>query len=345
MSYIYNGSNELLGELLGDAEIEQLFSVNADIAAMLGFEMALANAQAAFGVITPAAAGDISDRIAEVQIDLPELATRIARDGVAPPGLVAQLRAVLDPAHASSLHKGATSQDLVDTSLMIRLAQAVPVLSARVAQIERQLQTFASDSAEMMAHTRMQRALPITRTRKIESWSKPLRDLVQGTPEEFALQLGGPEGALNAMGDDPEKIAEHMAQSLGLYAPPSCWHTDRRRVVAICGWAVEITTALGKVGQDIALMAQNELAQVQLAAGGSSSAMAHKNNPIGAETLVAIARSNAVLMGGMHQAALHENERSGAGWTLEWMLLPQIFVNAGASTRTAAALAGSISFT
>ena len=91
-----------------------------------------------------------------------------------------------------------------------------------------------------------------------------------------------------------------------------------------------LSGTLGKIGQDIALMAQNEVGEVRLATGGGSSAMPHKSNPVPAEVLVTLARFNAGLLGTLHQALVHENERSGAAWTLEWLVLPQMAVATGA---------------
>ena len=91
-------------------------------------------------------------------------------------------------------------------------------------------------------------------------------------------------------------------------------------------------------------MAQSEIAEVKLASGGGSSAMPHKVNPVGAEILVTLARFNATLVAGMHQSLVHENERSGSAWTLEWLLLPQMIVATGAALRTADALVGALSF-
>jgi 3-carboxy-cis,cis-muconate cycloisomerase len=99
-----------------------------------------------------------------------------------------------------------------------------------------------------------------------------------------------------------------------------------------------ITGSLGKFGADVALMAQTEVASIKLASGGTSSAMAHKSNPVNAEVLVALARHNAGLVGTLHQALVHENERSGAAWTLEWLVLPQMLVATAASLRISAEL-------
>src|SRR5690606_41657811 len=105
-----------------------------------------------------------------------------------------------------------------------------------------------------------------------------------------------------------------------------------------------ITGNLGKFGQDVALMAQSEMGEIELATGGSSSAMPHKKNPVPAEVLVTLARFNATLLAGMHQSIVHENERSGAAWTLEWMILPQMVVATAAALRQGLMLAENISF-
>ena len=120
-----------------------------------------------------------------------------------------------------------------------------------------------------------------------------------------------------------------LAERLGL-ADHEPWHSDRTPILDIAHAFVLLSGTLGKIGQDVALMAQNEIATIRLAGGGGSSAMAHKQNPVGAEVLVALARLNAGLLGTLSQSMVHENERSGAAWTLEWILLPQIAEATGA---------------
>ena len=117
-----------------------------------------------------------------------------------------------------------------------------------------------------------------------------------------------------------------MAERLDLALRPS-WHSQRDRIGEFGSFLSLLSGTLGKIGQDIALMAQNEVGEVQLATGGGSSAMPHKSNPVPAEVLVTLARFNAGLLGTLHQALVHENERSGAAWTLEWMVLPQMVVH------------------
>jgi 3-carboxy-cis,cis-muconate cycloisomerase len=189
-----------------------------------------------------------------------------------------------------------------------------------------------------MAQTRMQRALPFTVADKIDTWSNPLRRhqeaLLELAPQLLVVQLGGPVGTRAQLGPKGDAVAAALAARLGLRVAPS-WHSQRDRIGALGAWLSLLSGTLGKIGQDVALMAQNEVAAVRLAAGGGSSAMAHKSNPVAAEALVAIARFNAGLLGTLHQALVHENERSGAAWTLEWMVLPQMIVATAGALRQA----------
>jgi 3-carboxy-cis,cis-muconate cycloisomerase len=139
-----------------------------------------------------------------------------------------------------------------------------------------------------------------------------------------------------------ETVAAALADALGLPPPGPVWHSARDGVVAYGNWLALVTGSLGKMGQDIALMAQQGIEAVRLRGGGTSSAMPHKQNPIAAETLVTLARFNAVQIGGLHQAMVHEQERSGAAWALEWMIMPQMCEATGAALKQAEALLSSI---
>jgi 3-carboxy-cis,cis-muconate cycloisomerase len=131
-------------------------------------------------------------------------------------------------------------------------------------------------------------------------------------------------------------VAAVVAEALGLENPPRAWHAMRDGVAEFAGLLSLVSGTLGKMGQDIALMAQQGIAEIELSGGGTSSAMAHKQNPIFAELLVTLARFNAAQVGAIQQALVHEQERSGAAWALEWMVLPQM------AQATARALAAAI---
>ena len=339
-----------LSGLLGDADISAHFSAEADIAAMVQFEIALARAEANEGVIGAEAADGVARGLANFQPDLAALRDGVARDGVVIPALVKAMRQAVGTPHGDKVHFGATSQDAIDTSLALRLSDVLAVLEDRLRAVVAALQSLetAQGGFEVMAHTRMQAAIPVTAARKIVSWRLPLERHIERLEavrhDVLVLTLGGAAGTLEKLGDKGPAVRGRLADALGLRDIYHPRHSERDGQAALASWLSLVTGSLGKMGQDIALMAQNEVCEVKLAGGGGSSAMPHKQNPVGAEVLVTLARFNATLLAGMHQSMVHENERSGAAWTLEWMLLPQMAVAAGASSRAARVLLDGLEF-
>lgn len=317
---------------------------------MVAFETALAEAEGEAGLIPVEAANAIGEALARLVPDRDRLRIATARDGVVVPELVRQMRVAVGEAHGAHVHFGATSQDVIDTSLALRLGQVVAILDARLDALVQRLGVIeARDGAvETMAHTRMQAAIAVPAARKIASWRDPLerhRQKLAGIRNDvLVLTLGGAAGTLENLGNRAGDIARNMGAQLGLRVVERPRHNERDGLASLAGWLSLVTGSLGKMGQDIALMAQSEIGEVKLSSGGGSSAMPHKVNPVGAETLVTLARFNATLLAGMHQSLVHENERSGAAWTLEWMLLPQMAAAAGAATRTADQLLHAMSF-
>lgn len=340
----------LMAALVGDAEIEALLSDAAQLAAMVHFETALAAAEADAGLISEAAASAIAASIADFTPDWADLAAGMARDGVVVPALVAQLRRAAGTSYGTFVHRGATSQDVVDTALMLQLAKVMPILLDRINRIEQRFATISEQQGQqkLMAHTRMQAALPFTVNDKIRGWSEPLtrhrQALSSMRRELLVIQLGGPVGDRSSFEDRGDAVAKGLAARLGLgLAAP--WHATRDPIVMFGARLAALAGSLGKFGADVALLAQSEVQAVSIAGAGSSSAMAHKANPVGAEVLVALARQSAGLSGTLAQAMVHEGERSGAAWTLEWLTLPGLVVGTAASLRVAQALADGLSFT
>ena len=272
----------------------------------------------------------------------------ISRDGMAVPDLVAQLREAICTEASKYLHFGATSQDVIDTSLTSRLQRVNQILEPRLLNVCASLAHLDKrfGTRQMMARTRMQTALPILVGHRIHSWRATLLDLSEDFGQiqiaVHALQFGGPVGTLDRLGAKAPKIRRLLAESLGLSDPGTAWHTDRSRLLNYSFWLTKLATALGKIGHDIMLMAQDERAEIRLAGAGGSSAMAHKKNPVKAEVLLALARFVSTLHAGLQQSALHEQERSGTNWTLEWMLLPQICIATGTALITVRALLASV---
>jgi 3-carboxy-cis,cis-muconate cycloisomerase len=339
----------ILGALIGDAEAAKCFSLEADWTAMLAFESALAEAEAALGLVPAEAARRIVETCRDFAPDRRRLAEGVARDGVVAPALVALLREAVGEPHAAFVHRTATSQDVIDTSLTIRLKSVCALMESRlVALVETLSRLAARDGAvPLMARTRMQRALPITAADKLRAWREPLERalarLAELKPRLLVVQFGGPVGARGDLEGKGDAVAEELARRLGLSAAP-CWHVERDRLGEFAAWLSLVAGSLGKLGQDVALMAQNEIGEVRLAGGGGSSAMAHKSNPVSAEILVALARFSAGQLGTLHQALVHENERSGAAWTLEWLTLPPMVAATASALRHAATICEGLRF-
>ena len=333
-----------LAGLLGDDHLASQFGPEADHEEMVYFEEALAIAEGAEGVIPQASADYIANHIGGFGADVDLLAKAAARDGVVVPEFVRQLREFIGEPHSRYVHLGATSQDVIDTSLILRLR---PVLTEFQHRIEAVVTTLAQldrqfGARTLIGRTRMQDALSIRAADRIASWRAPLqRDLdrlAELSPRLLVLQFGGAVGTLDQLSDKAQAVAARMAERLELRLPDRSWHNQRDGLVEFAGWLALVSGSLGKMGADIGLMAQTHVGEIALGGGGTSSAMPHKQNPIGAEILVALARFTAPLAGGMQQAMVHEQERSGAAWTLEWLLLPQMTMATAASLRTAATL-------
>ncbi|MCB8819887.1 3-carboxy-cis,cis-muconate cycloisomerase [Microvirga rosea] len=339
----------ILQTLVGDDEIGTLFSNDAELAAILKTEAALAQAQAEVGLISEAAASRVTEACHGFAPDWQGLAKGLARDGVVVPELVKQLRRAVEKPHDQAVHLGATSQDILDTALILRLKQAVEIFAGRLKGVIDALRDLKDREGRvsLMAHTRMQRALPFETADKIDTWLRPLQRQAEALdellPHLLVIQLGGPIGTRAELKGHGDAVAAAMARRLDLTCAAS-WHSQRDRIGEFASWLSLVSGILGKFGQDLVLMAQNELAEVSLPSGGGSSAMAHKSNPVQAEVLIALARFNAGMLGILHQAMIHENERSGAAWTLEWIVLPQMVVTLGAALSKAQALAEGMNF-
>ena len=339
----------VLQALVGDEEVGAFFSNEAELSAMLWVEAALAEAEAKVGLIGEEAASRIGEVCHAFQADWTKLAEGLAQNGVIIPDFVRQLRAAVGEPHAKSVHLGATSQDIIDTALILRLKSVVELLGHRLDTLVHSLDGLSrrDGSVRLMAHTRMQRALPFTAADKIDTWIQPLerhRAALQAlAPRLLVIQLGGPVGTRSELKGHGDAVADALAEILDLGLAPS-WHSQRDRIGEFGSFLSLLTGTLGKIGQDIALMAQNEVGEVKLATGGGSSAMPHKSNPVPAEVLVTLARFNAGMLGILHQALVHEGERSGAAWTLEWMVLPQMVVTSAAALSRAQALTEGLGF-
>ena len=339
---------DFLDPLLTDPALIALIDTKVELDAMLSFEVALAEAQAQWGMIGEDAATHIVKCSQSFRPDLQRLGDATLRDGVVVAEFVRQFKAHVGTPHGDHVHFGATSQDVIDSALAMKLRGVFDLfdqrLKALLARLDRQIAEHGAN--ELMGRTRMQAAIPIAAADRLMVW----RGLVERAhlalgpirSHVLVVSLAGPAGTSEKFGDKIGDIRHSLAGSLGLSVPDYVPHAARDRMAALGGWLSQVTGALGKIGQDVALMAQNEVGEIALSGGGGSSAMSHKQNPVRAEVLVSLARFNAIQVSGLHQALVHEQERSGAAWTLEWLILPQMLNATGVALVHALALLQSV---
>lgn len=336
------------GALFQTPTARDLLSEESRIRAMLRFEAALARVEARHGII-PKKAGRLIDKTLKgVVIDPAALATSADAAGVPVPALISEIRKTLPEDVAHYVHWGATSQDVIDTALVLVLADAVSHFDQRLRTLIARLAALARRhrATVMLARTRLQQAAPTTFGLKVAGWRAPLirarARLSELKPRLLALQFGGASGTLAPLGEAAAAVHDDLARELGLVAPAMPWHTQRDAIVEFAAWLALTAGSLGKIGLDVGLLAQSEVAEVRESADrsrGGSSTLPQKSNPVLSETMVALARYCAGALANMQNAMLVENERGGAGWALEWLTLPNMIVAADAALSHALAIA------
>ena len=338
----------LTARLYGDAEVAALFGSEATIRAMLLVEGALASVEGALGVIPAASGAAIAAAAATVTLDPEAIGKGMAEAGVPVPALVAGFRAALPKEHGAWLHWGATSQDIVDTGLALRLRDLCDLLDARLARL---VLAFAEQAelhrdTVMAARTRNQIATPTTLGAKIAVWAAPLithrERLAALRPRLLRVSLAGASGTNAALAGRGAEVMRALAAELGLEPSEVPWHADRSAMAEFGSFLALVSGSLGKIGTDLILLGQSEVGEVQAGTGGGSSTMPQKSNPVSAEALVTLARVSGAQVGGLYAAMLGAQERDGAAWPVEWFVLPALAAAAGAGLRTATDLATSL---
>ena len=343
----------LFDRFLSTAVMVEVFGERAIVQGMLDFEAALARAQAAEGVIPDTAAAAIVAACQVEHFDLDAIVDAGAVAGTLAIPLVKQLTArvaTVDAQAAGFVHWGSTSQDVLDTAMVLATRRAVALLDARLGDLTNALLKLvdAHGDAPMLGRTLMQPALVISVGFKLVAWVAPLvrarQRLRDAAARALQLQLGGAVGTLSVMGDKGVAVARRMADDLQLGLAPGAWHTQRDEWVALGCEIGLLCGSLGKVATDISLLAQGEIAEVAEPSGqgrGGSSAMPHKRNPVA--SMIAIAASLraphrvAALLATMPQ----QHERGLGNWQAELAEWPSLFMSAhGAVNALADAAAG-----
>jgi 3-carboxy-cis,cis-muconate cycloisomerase len=329
--------------LFSDDEVQTLFSDSAELRAMLLVEGALARVQGKLGLIPADAAAYIDRASREVSIDPSALSAATATNGVPVPAFLAAFRKDAGaPEPMQFVHWGATSQDIMDTALMLRLKRLHGSWAARLDGLIATLRGLAETHAAtpMAGRSYGQIATPTSFGAVVAEWGRPLLEKRQALENiKFPVSLSGAIGTLSAMGEHGPQVRADLAEALGLTDPGHSWHSDRSPLIAFSNWMTELSTSLGKIGADLILMTQSGIAEITIEGAGASSTMPQKQNPVGPSVLVALARQCVALNGLMQGATLHQQQRDGAAWFTEWLSLPQLCTSTGRALALTADLA------
>jgi 3-carboxy-cis,cis-muconate cycloisomerase len=313
-----------------------VFSPSATVQRMLDVEAALAHALAAAGVIPSDAVAPIEAACHGEQLDADALTAAAARAGNLAIPLVKQLTARVAeqaPEAAKYVHWGATSQDIIDSGMVLQLRDALDLIDAQVdalcAALARQAQ--AHRDTPVIGRTWLQQALPMTLGLKFAQWLDALERhrvrLTQLRERALALQFGGAAGTLASLSDAAPAVAQALSQALALPLPSVPWHTQRDRIAEAATVLGLLTGTLGKIARDVSLQMQTEigeLAEPAASGKGGSSTMPHKRNPVGCAAALTASVRVPSLVATMLAAMVQEHERALGGWQAEWETLPEI---------------------
>ncbi|MFF8782009.1 3-carboxy-cis,cis-muconate cycloisomerase [Streptomyces sp. NPDC015140] len=321
---------------------------HAYLRALLDAEAGLTRAQAALGLAPAGAAAAVTEAAGDpARFDVRSLAERARSGGNPVIPLVADLTGAVGEEYGPYVHRGATSQDIMDTATMLVAARTLDLLLPDLTRTERALALLAAGHRDtaMPGRTLTQHAVPTTFGLKAAGWRALVldaRDRVAAVRDTLPAQLGGAAGTLAAFGaygaPDPMALPAAYARELGLRAPLLPWHTLRTPVADLAGALTFTAGALGKIAADVLTLSRTEIGEVAEGGGGGSSAMPHKANPVRSTLIAAAARRAPQLAAVLYGSLTAEDERPAGAWHAEWEPLRDLLRLAGGAARDAAEL-------
>ncbi|MFF3906880.1 3-carboxy-cis,cis-muconate cycloisomerase [Streptomyces sp. NPDC001848] len=323
-------------------------SDSAYLRALLDAEAALTRAQAALGLVPEDAARAVASAAGSGRFDVRGIALRARSGGNPVIPLVADLTKAAGEEYGPYVHRGATSQDILDTATMLVAARTLDVVLADLERTQQALARLAARHRDTVlpGRTLTQHAVPTTFGLKAAGWRSLVldaRDRLRAVREGLPAQLGGAAGTLAAFtaygAADPTALVVAYAQELGLRAPELPWHTLRTPIADLAGSLAFTAGALGKAATDVLTLSRTEIAEVAEGAGGGSSAMPHKANPVRATLIAAAARRAPQLAATLYGALTAEDERPAGAWHAEWEPLRDLLRLVGGAAHDAVQLA------
>jgi 3-carboxy-cis,cis-muconate cycloisomerase len=318
--------------------------------AMLDVEAALARALERAG-LAPAGSGEaVTAAASAVDFSAGELGDLAALTGNPVPGLARALASRVPQAAAGAVHRGATSQDVIDTAAMLLARRVIDGLLADLDRAAGAAADLAAThrSTIMVGRTLLQQAVPVTFGLVAAGWLTSLDEAREGLASirdvRLAVQFGGAAGTLASLGDAGPRVAALLAAELGLALPVLPWHTDRLRVIDLAAALARAAAAFGKIARDVTLLAQAEVGELREGDGqpgqrrGGSSTMPHKRNPVAAVAILGCAKQVPGLLATVVAAAEQELQRAAGAWHAEWEPLTALLRLTGSAASWAAEL-------
>jgi 3-carboxy-cis,cis-muconate cycloisomerase len=336
----------LLGPLFATDAMRAVFSDRARIAAMLRMEAALARAEARLGLVPDALAPAIA-AIGPDAFDLPEIGDQTVLSGVPTIPFVKAVQQKLPKELEPFFHKGATTQDIADTALVLQMRAAFALIARDLDAVLDRFAELAREhrSTPCVGRTYGQHAAPLTFGYKVAVWAVGIAEAAGQLPSlcerTLTASLGGPVGTLAGLGDKGPAIAEAFAEELGLAAAPIAWHSLRARMAETGCWLAILMGTLAKMATDVAHLASTEvgeLAEPFVPGRGGSSAMPHKRNPVSATVILSAHMAAKPHVATLLDAMAAAHERPAGAWHAEWHALPQLFGLASGSLQEARGL-------
>lgn len=332
-------SSRLIDALVTTDALADAFCDRSFLRAMLEVEAALARAGAHAGVVPASAAESIGRAATTVDVNIDHVVTEARADATLSIPVVKALTervAMLDEAAAAYVHRGATSQDVFDTALVLCVRRAWSSIAADHDRLVSSLSRLAVDHAGtvMLGRTLLQPAVPTTFGLKAAGWLGAVSRTWQAWAESYArlqvLQFGGAAGTLAALGASGPDVERALAAELALSVPDAPWHAHRDRIALFVAAAGVHTASLGKVARDVSLLMQHEVGEV-CERGGGSSTMPHKRNPSGCAVVLAAATRLPGIVASVLAGSVHEHERAVGGWQAEGAAVADAVQSAGSA--------------